>query len=352
MGGVRLAVDAPDLIFGSRVSSNKTSTIYYSLLTFLISPFLTTILHFKQYYLQFQLRSNPDDEMLTSYRDKLRDYSFQFTKLELGLETVLQFIGQLILYFLSHTDTQTIEVVSVQKIEVNETLLVLSLIASFIGCLFSYLTGLSRKRAYFPFISKIMAVFYFTPALIVKVWCIIMYFTPSLGLFNVLQHWKNEQVLWNTDSLQEFIVDGMIVLEHDKGSIRVPWTPVTSIKGPEYILYTTLRLKEYFRAFWIIFFVQAIIIYSIKHKWCKSTFNKKTFIDRIIHSMENVLIVSNTEEWDSEKGDPEEHKQRLKTNKNEMNRLMIMNFIFNCIYLTPLIFLGRYESCNSYLQKF
>ena len=68
-------------------------------------------------------------------------------------------------------------------------------------------------------------------------------------------------------------------------------------------------------------------------------------MDRIIQSMENVLIPSNTEEWDAEKGIPEEHQQRMETNKKEMNGLMVVNFIFNSLHLIPMLLLGMYANC-------
>ena len=69
---------------------------------------------------------------------------------------------------------------------------------------------------------------------------------------------------------------------------------------------------------------------------------KKTFMDQIIHSMENVFIPNNIEEWDTEKGIPEDHKQRMETNKNEMNALLVVGFIFNFLNLTPMLLLGMY----------
>ena len=351
LGGFRLAILSPDLIFGSGTFDSKISTVFYSILTFLLSPFHATILHFKEYYVQFQLRSNPDDEMLTSYRDRLRNHSFQFVKLELGLETVLQFIGQLILYFLAQTKTQTVG--EIQKIEVDETLLVISLIASFIGCLLSYLKGLSKNREHFPFMSKVMAVCFITPALMARVLCIIMYFTPALGLHDVLLHWKNEQISWNTDILKDFIdhddlIGDNIELRQDDTVIKVSWKEInratTSLKGPEYILYTTLKLKEYFWIFLILFLINAAIISHIKYLF-SIPFKRYTFLERAIHALENVLLPYNSMEWDSEKGNPEEHKKRMETNRDEMYGLVIVNFIFNCILMVPMCILSKCNYC-------
>ena len=198
-----MTITSPEMIFGSKRVDSKMYNIFYSILIFLLSPFHATILHVKEYYIQLQLRSNPDDIELNEKRDKLRNCTSKFVKLELGLETGFQFTGQLILFLLTFTETETIGKTEVQKLELNQTLLILSLIGGFIGCLFSYMKGISMNRVHFPVSSKIMVLSYVKFALLTKLLSIVMYFTPVLGLFNVLQHWKYEKIPWNNDLIKD-----------------------------------------------------------------------------------------------------------------------------------------------------
>ena len=112
-----------------------------------------------------------------------------------------------------------------------------------------------------------------------------------------------------------------------------------TLKSPEYILYTTFRLKHYFMFFWIIVAFHIIIIYQIK-KWNLS-FQKLTWLEKIIHSMENVLISANTNEWDSGKGNSNEHKSRMLANQKEMSTLILVNTIFNYFLMAPMCILGN-----------
>ena len=346
IGGLQLAITAPDLIFGSMAFDNRGKELFCSLMTFLVSPFHTTILHLQEYYIELQLRANPDDIKLTSKRDRLRNHTYQFIKIELGLETAGQLTGQLILLFLTNSDTQTIG--NVQKLNVNKTLLVLSLMASFIGCFFSYLKGLSTKREYFPVLSKVVAVCFVAPALLTRVLCIIMYFTPALGLFDVLQHWKNEQIPWNIDLLNEMVDPIYDTISLGNGTTNVAWTKINrwtrsldgTLMSPEYTLYTTFKLKHYFRFFWIILAFNFAFIYLVKNIWSKS-FQKMNLVEKLIHVLENIFIPYNTEEWDSAKGNSNDHEQRMKENSSEMSALMKTNFFVNCILMAPMFILGK-----------
>ena len=328
------------------VFDNKGKQIFCSLMTFLLSPFHATILHLQEYYLELQLRANPDDITLTSKRDRLRNHTFQFIKIELGLETAGQLTGQLILLFLTNSDTQTIG--NIQKLNVNKTLLVLSLMASFIGCFFSYLKGLSTKREYFPVLSKVVAICFVMPALLTRVLCIIIYFTPALGLFDVLQHWKNEQIPWNIELLNEIIDPIHDTISLGNGSTNVAWTKINrwtrsldgSLISPEYTLYTTFKLKHYFMFFWIILACNFVFIYKSKNKKSKS-FIQMNLVEKLIHALENIFIPYNAEEWDSGKGNSNDHEQRMKENISEMGALMRTNFFVNCILMTPMFILGK-----------
>ena len=59
------------------------------------------------------------------------------------------------------------------------------------------------NREHFPVSSKIMVLSYVKFALLTKLLSIVMYFTPVLGLFNVLQHWKYEKIPWNNDLIKD-----------------------------------------------------------------------------------------------------------------------------------------------------
>ena len=63
--------------------------------------------------------------------------------------------------------------------------------------------------------------------------------------------------------------------------------------------------------------------------------------EKVIHSLENMNIPFNCQEWDSGQGDAEDHKSRMKDNSREIMVVMLVDFVFNCIMLFPLTILGN-----------
>ena len=129
--------------------------------------------------------------------------------MELGLETIFQLCTKLILLVYADSKTRTTEGLSTMfeedwKFEFGNLesiyeekflnlvffiFLYATTCWSFISNVNSHITGLSAKRKYFPFASKIVVGCYAFFASTSRILTVIMYFTPSLGLFNTLRHW-------------------------------------------------------------------------------------------------------------------------------------------------------------------
>ena len=127
----------------------------------------------------------------------------------MGLETIYQLSGQLILLGLAFTETATDEgfqtVFEEGTSTLTMTLLIISNLWSFISCTLSYLTGLSACRERFPISSKAMAASYSFTTSMTRVLPIVMFFAVPLGLFSLLRHLQGEQVPWNPSLIYHFI---------------------------------------------------------------------------------------------------------------------------------------------------
>ena len=99
LGGVRLALNSPDIIFGHRTLSSKSWRVFYSVLAFLLTPFHSVILHLKMHYIQLKLNSDPQNRKLRREKDELTFHQRNFAKVELGLETIYQIVGLNIFIF-------------------------------------------------------------------------------------------------------------------------------------------------------------------------------------------------------------------------------------------------------------
>ena len=275
---------------------------------------------------------------------------------------------------------------------------------NFVSNVNSHIQGLSSKRRRFPFASKLAAGFHAFFATTTRIVAIIIFFTPSLGLFDTLRHWQGEQFQWHSAMINEFVTNkslhfpkdlitvplnsssifktdenGIYLIEgfddymkaivpenlHSKGfhihgniqfgnSSSIPWneldrctynlSDISSILFPDYTIYTILSLKKYFYIFVGILFTQILVIYLVKLKLAKQ-FSKFNFIDRIIHCVECSNLAYNVEEWDSPRhGDAVEHIKRMKSNQWEGFVLILVNLVFKLIMLCPLYILGKLDN--------
>ena len=352
LGGLRLAFDSPDVIFGQRVFKNKKNRIFYSIIIIFMSPFHMAFLFLKQKYYEAQLLKHPLDKKLNEEWEKVKYHLCQHIRMELGLETIFQLSGQLILLFNCLTETGTHEgldmIFQVESTRVlSIILLILSSVMSFLSCCTSNLKALISQREYFPLKSKAVAGLYTLFACCVRVLVFIMYFAPTLGLFNLLRHLQAEQTQWDPNIIKHFVRKNNTI--QFGNSTFIPWKNIdrwTNHNGtsqpPNYTLYTSYNLLEHFYGFCVILFMQSVMVYMAKWRFSKA-FAKSSRFEKLIHTVENIHLPYNFEEWDAVKsGGIAEHVERMKDNTKEVVSVMIINFIFNFLLLFPLGNLGKY----------
>ena len=187
LGGIRLALRSPDLIFGDRIFRSWKTRALYSTLALLLTPIQIFILYTKLYFTDLNLKAYPDDETLLKKRQRLTYELKSFVKLELGIESLYQLILQFIFLLMAKTDTPT-NLISdtLRNIQNNDDLielLVLSLLWSFATNILSNNQGLSTRREFFPIKSQIMAGLYTLFVSTSRILAMVLYFTPMLGLF-------------------------------------------------------------------------------------------------------------------------------------------------------------------------
>ena len=363
------------------------------ILSLWFSPYLSILLYLKQSYFLLKSEANPDDKYLIKRWEKIKWEVSNFIKLELGLETIYQLSGQVILLLMAFTATATEDgfseifkkgpsqegedsiikdtiSASVETIGIDPEahaifLLTMSILFSFKTCISSHIKILMAKREYFPWKPKLLAAFYSFFGCTTRVVAIVAFFAPALGLFNLLRHIQAEQTAYDANIEGYFAKEGMIQF----GDLNVTWNeldrwqkdpnetifnttknsiglelnatnPKYLIGPPHYRLFTFFTLGQYFFIFCGILFVQTIFVFLAKCMCCPS-FMVLNFFEKTIHAIENINIPFNCQEWDSAKGDAEAHKTRMKTNETEVKVVMAVNFGFNCLLLSPVGILGK-----------
>ena len=163
----------------------------YRLFLFLISPCHTIILHFKINLLKLQLLYSPENKELIKDWELIKHHLYQFIKLDIGVETMMQLTGQMILLLNALSETSTnhgLDQIFREGSDVLYVLLSFSMLWSLKSCIFSNLTAMSAKREHFPMVSKLFAGLYTFFSCTCKVLTMVIFFTPALGLFSCLRH--------------------------------------------------------------------------------------------------------------------------------------------------------------------
>ena len=229
LGGLRLAIRDPSVIFWE--AQSRLGNILIGIFTFLTSPFHIMILALKKYKIELELYTNPTSEPLLKKWDEIHCHESMQTKLELGLESVLQLCLQILLILYASTETKTTEGLSqifkeklefeggtqdyVSWIKGNKEIMLFYAfnLWSLVSCIRSHIAGLSARRTGFPFLSKLVVSFYALMSITTRLLAIIMFFSPSLGLFNILRHLQGEQFNWHPVLIEHLIEDKTVTFE-------------------------------------------------------------------------------------------------------------------------------------------
>ena len=229
LGGLRLTIYNPELIFGPRVHRSRFHRIMFSIFAFMLSPFHTFFLHLQQFYIEVKSRAEDADRALAFQRDIITYQLRKAVKFEFGLEGIFQMAGQFILFLNAISLTRTHEAFKAifdEETPGERCLLIFSVIWSFKTCILSHLKVVSASREHFPIMSKIVIGLYSFFSVSSRVLCMIMFFAPSLGLFDLLKHLQAEQTPWHPD-LSNFVmndVNGMIL--HFGSNYSLDWNRV------------------------------------------------------------------------------------------------------------------------------
>ena len=128
----------------------------------------------------------------------------------------------------------------------------------------------------------------------------------------------------------------------------MPWYKITrwnyisyqNAEPPKPTLYTWLSIDNYGYVFLIIVVLNLVLQVVVKRLVNPEVFNKKSYLDILIHGISCCFIPYPMEEWDEEQGSVLMHKSRQDLVFKEMLASIMLNFAFNFLLLSPLIILG------------
>ena len=129
-------------------------------------------------------------------RKQLTLYINLYKKMELNLETMFQLTGKIILIALVDSDTRTTQGLLTIFDEQDifgipaKLFIVLSIAFSFASFSFAQTAGIAGFRIYFPLKSRALIGCSALLAAVTRVLTFVLYFSPCLGLWNLLRHFQ------------------------------------------------------------------------------------------------------------------------------------------------------------------
>ena len=262
--------------------------------------------------------------------------------------------GQILLVLLAKTQTPTSRGLERMFGTDDLALLVLSIIWSIKTLFTLHLTSVKLEKLYFPLMSQISLFAWTVFCMSKRIMVLVMFFTPSLGLFNLLYHWKAELIPFSVSQESRWrdgvLEQSSLLYLHNKTPVLWShidrWNYSAEFDGhvspapPDYSLYTGLSLRQYFLLFLAILAAHTVCVGIIKLILVKD-FRRASLLEKLSHSLQNVSMPQPWRSWDTDDGSVQEHRQRFQVETVEIMFITALNFVTNAGMLAPVFYLGN-----------
>ena len=283
-----------------------------------------------------------------------------------GYEVIIQVTVQALILLIGRTQTSTTG--GFETIFEQDTLgmhpdnaFILSITWSIFSCVTTHTKLIAAEKGFCPMTSKIFVFLWGTFAIIRRIFGLIALFIPSMGLFNLLHHWKYEQIPFRIrlEYAKRFPIkpDDKIALYGLNETIywseldRWDYSNQVNPEPPHYSRYTLLSLKYTFITLLVFSMVHFLAIYTIKY-FTSNDFNQEQHrTNKIIHVLENINFSTPFKDWDHGDFSVNEFRKRYLNLKKEMIATFTLNFFFTIIMMVPLWFCGMYIFINNTESK-
>lgn len=328
--------------FGLKQNPTKAFDLwFFRLLNIVLFP-ITSLLVMcfdKIHARNFEGKKMTDEEL--EYSRRLKKMSAKVAQIELGLESVYQVVGQLVIKCFVMSNTRAEEglahAFSVDRHDRSQMFwLSLSIAWSFIVCVKSYVEGLAGPKIESGIEPTVMAGIFATLSMLLKTYSTIILFTPSLGLYSLLHHYLGSKTPYTPGMTYYY---SML----DKGTYgggTVAYKNIVDTHYTSLIDYTHFDWWQCFIAFLVVSTIQALLIGIVKY--CYSTaFRKLNVFDMAMHCWENTNIPYATQDWEEENGSVQQHRERQKKVQMEVYLTIGINFFCHFLYSIPFICFGK-----------
>ena len=190
----------------------------------------------------------------------------------------------------------------------------------------------------------------------------VCFFVPSLGLMDILYHWRAEQHVFSikrdymmihpNDTVQLFNMTGKLLWSDvnrwfwmdDAGSGLDRWNyfgDPAEPTPPPYTLYTGFTLQWTFALFFMLMFFHCISMAMTKSATSEEFREHGSQFNKCLHILQNINFAFPWSDWDEGVFSKEEFQRRYTNTESEMLLSCAVNSFFSIIMVIPIWFTGK-----------
>ena len=213
-----------------------------------------------------------------------------------------------------------------------------------------------------PLLSKLLLLLRYLLVFLVRIVCIVTFFAPFIGLWDILSHYQAETIPLHPDVFkrlndtvdQQFYFFNLISKEVDKVHIaslfRSNYTDPNLPLPPPTTLYTAITLSIAFTIFWITYVIYGVLLTILKCIYSKE-FREAGKWKKLQHIVEVLNLPESFCDWDS---DVSVGICRLQEKWSqvlcEMLMMVGLQFATNMALLIPFFITGTYEFSSNIMS--
>ena len=308
------------------------------------------------------------DSIAVKYLTKMKEVKSQYVeliKITLSMEHFFQTFIQALLILLARTQTSTTGGLEVLFTKTSifgfpaDFVLIFALLSGLWSCLKLHVKSIKTEKMFLPFTANIACYCWATVATAKRLLSLVAFFVPSMGLCNLLYHWKAEQVPF---IYRKFAAEDNWMKPNDTINLynttrpvfwseidRFDYTNPSSPIPPDYTYYTGINLTEttfIFGLTMVFHFMTTVIVKA----FTVDNFKRWSFMNMFVHIIYAMNIASPAEDWDQGKFTVEEYKRRHQKVNREMNWNIAVNFLFALVLTCPLVYTGILKRLKRFCQ--
>jgi len=328
----------------------RTLEVYFAILMLILLPIAPAIASYMcsrfEATLAMTSKSTINMKEIDSLGKKCQNWKLsilQMKFLEISLENSLQMVIMLAAIALSTSSTST--VFGIQNLFTGDVIefVILSAVASVFSTILGQMKWFSGiKNGFMTMTGNILIGIQVLMAVVTRIGAILLFFGPSLGLFDLLGHLKTGSLPTTTgyqeyDLIYDIMANGTVIF------LSQGWVEIKS-----YTELTNWSLEIYYKVFMVMVAIHFIGIACIKsflygfRGWS---------MKRALHCVTQIMCPSTFQDWDDEIHNYEDVKRNWKRTSTEMKLLLAWFLFENIAMCFPIwILFFNIEKRNQFLD--